>query len=235
MPVGATLAFVAFAVVRTGFVVRHQQAFVDQRAQCRGRHARCEFFVLHPIHRADDAECEHFVLAQCNFFTQVRRQRHPFALGVQADAAGQQVGQVEIEGFARIEQQGVAASQFHRGRPVESLHASDCPARAQPLDSVADHPILGEFVMASPLTNEQANALLDLLSTNDKYRALFASDPAAALGQLPGAPKLPSDASPGCCLRPAKLADKRAIAEAREKILQGLVAMQPYIPKVLEA
>lgn len=89
--------------------------------------------------------------------------------------------------------------------------------------------------MPQPLSPEQANALLDRLSTDDKYRALFSSDPGAALGQLPGAPGLPADCEPGMCLRPTQLADKQAIAEAREKILQGLVAMQPYLPKLLEA
>ena len=40
--------------------------------------------------------------------------------------------------------------------------------------------------MPQPLSPEQANALLDRLSTDDKYRALFSSDPGAALGQLRG-------------------------------------------------
>jgi putative modified peptide len=89
--------------------------------------------------------------------------------------------------------------------------------------------------MADQLTGEQVNALLDKLSTDDDFRDLFTRDLGAALQQLPGKPGIPKDCQPGGCLRPVKLADKATIAKSRQKMYEGMTAMQPHIPKVLEA
>ena len=89
--------------------------------------------------------------------------------------------------------------------------------------------------MAQALNHEQASALLDLLASDDAYRQLFTSDLGAAFAKLPGKPAVPADVTKGCCLRPTALADKATIAQARLKMIEGLSAMQPYIPKVLEA
>ena len=88
--------------------------------------------------------------------------------------------------------------------------------------------------MAQVLNNEQATALLDKLSSDDTYRELFTNDLAAAFAQLPGKPSVPKDLSPGCCLMPVKLASKATIAQSKQKMIEGMSAMQPYIPKVLE-
>lgn len=85
------------------------------------------------------------------------------------------------------------------------------------------------------LTGDQVNALLDKLSSDDAYRKLFTTDIGAAFAQLPGKPEVPSDVKKGCCLQPVTLADKATIAKSRQKMYEGITAMQPYIPKVLEA
>ena len=89
--------------------------------------------------------------------------------------------------------------------------------------------------MANQLTGEQVNALLEKLSTDDKFRTLFTDNLGAALKLLPGAPGIPDNVQPGGCLRPVKLADKDVIAKSKQKMYEGMTAMQPHIPKVLEA
>ena len=88
--------------------------------------------------------------------------------------------------------------------------------------------------MPQVLNTEQATALLDKLSSDDSFRDLFAKDLPAAFAQLPGKPAVPSDLTDGCCLRPVKLASKETMAQSKQKMIQGMSAMQPYIPKVLE-
>ena len=60
--------------------------------------------------------------------------------------------------------------------------------------------------MANELNSAQIDALLDLLSSDDDYRALFVRDLGKALERLPGKPGIPANVTPGSCLRPSQLA-----------------------------
>ena len=69
--------------------------------------------------------------------------------------------------------------------------------------------------MAGTLTPEVADKLLDKLSSDDKFRDLFAKDPDAALAQVGHkAPKSGKTA----CVRCKKLADKDAIKKSRDAL-----------------
>lgn len=72
------------------------------------------------------------------------------------------------------------------------------------------------------LSKEVVAALLDKLGEDDAFRALFASDPAAALEQV-GAAK--ADAA-GCarCLKVTRLADKKTIRDSRTALTGQLTA-----------
>lgn len=85
------------------------------------------------------------------------------------------------------------------------------------------------------LTPEQVDALLQKLSSDDAFRALFQKDIGAAFQQLPGSPKPPSDLSPGCCLMPAKLASREQIAATRKALGADATSRVTYKPHLLEA
>lgn len=89
--------------------------------------------------------------------------------------------------------------------------------------------------MATELSAEQVDALLDLLSSDDAYRELFMKDLGAALQRLPGKPGVPDGVRSGGCLMPAKLADKEKLRRSRDRIRNDLTSRNAHIPKVLEA
>jgi putative modified peptide len=86
----------------------------------------------------------------------------------------------------------------------------------------------------STLTGEQVSSLLQKLSTDEKFRALFQSDLAAAFKELPGSPALPPDLKDGCCLKPKKLASAEKIAEASAMISEQLLGKRFFNPHMLE-
>ena len=69
-----------------------------------------------------------------------------------------------------------------------------------------------------------ANKLIELLSTDDEFRALFASDTLAALEQVGQAPTEELKAFVAECCTRVKLADKSVIAGAQDKILAMLTS-----------
>jgi putative modified peptide len=76
-----------------------------------------------------------------------------------------------------------------------------------------------------PLSDALANHLLDLLANDDAFRAVFASDPHAALlaagltaAQADAALEGPS------CLRVTELASKESIADARDRLKHSLTS-----------
>lgn len=89
--------------------------------------------------------------------------------------------------------------------------------------------------MNEALSREQVEALLGLLSSDDQYRELFQRDLETALARLPGAPAVPSGATPGSCLRPARLASKETLTRSREQLVGDYLAFGTLIPKILEA
>ncbi|MET4615243.1 putative modified peptide [Stenotrophomonas sp. 2619] len=73
-------------------------------------------------------------------------------------------------------------------------------------------------MLPSTLTSEDAIRLLDLLSTDDTYRALFEKDPAQALGRISAhAGALATD-----CAAAGPLASKEAFTAARAQLLEHL-------------
>ena len=86
----------------------------------------------------------------------------------------------------------------------------------------------------STLTSEQVDALLQKLSTDDNFRALFQSDLAAAFKQLPGSPPLPPGLDQGCCMMPGKLASAEKIGETRKAIAAKLLGLDFLKPHILE-
>lgn len=84
------------------------------------------------------------------------------------------------------------------------------------------------------LTAEQADALLDKLSSDPAYRELFQKDIVAAFAQLPGQPSPPADLKPGCCLDPKTLAPPEQIKATREALSKSLTSLVQYIPHLLE-
>lgn len=101
----------------------------------------------------------------------------------------------------------------------------------------------GEGKKTAPLDPKIADRLLDLLSTDDGFRELFAKDPKAALGQVGyqadatvaargenAAEALAS--SDGCC-KVSALASKEVILEARDAIRSMLTSnMSQIIPQL---
>ena len=89
-----------------------------------------------------------------------------------------------------------------------------------------------------PFPAAAAAQLLELLSTDDGYRSLFASDKAAALKQLGLSDDFIVQALDGgeSCLSFGTLASKQDIAAARAMLLAQLVGVNPYDhPFCLEA
>lgn len=70
----------------------------------------------------------------------------------------------------------------------------------------------------SPLSTEVASRLLDLLATDDDFRARFLSDREAALASVGAAP----DQTGIYCDPITKLASKEAFAAARDALLADL-------------
>jgi putative modified peptide len=71
----------------------------------------------------------------------------------------------------------------------------------------------------APMHPDVANRLLDLLSTDDDFRTLFARDARAAIEQVGG------DAAGGECMQLAEgqaLASKEQIAADRQKLMQAM-------------
>lgn len=70
-----------------------------------------------------------------------------------------------------------------------------------------------------PLPDHVVDQLLDKLSTDDAFRALFERNPEAAFERL-GYPPTPEQLT---CCRATKLADKGAIAAVREEMRNLLI------------
>jgi putative modified peptide len=85
--------------------------------------------------------------------------------------------------------------------------------------------------MATPLTPELVDKLLDKLGSDEQFRADFQDDPEAAMLQL-GAP---ADFVYGGCMRPKPLASKEAISRARELLRDTLLGKSGHAPLCLEA
>lgn len=77
-----------------------------------------------------------------------------------------------------------------------------------------------------PLAPEVADRLLDLLSSDDKFRTEFAKDPGAALQSSLGlAPQQTQAALAGAsCLRVTSLASKEEVQAARDELRGSLTA-----------
>jgi putative modified peptide len=84
------------------------------------------------------------------------------------------------------------------------------------------------------LTPEQVDALLDKLTNDPAYRALFEQDKKAAFAQLPGSPLPPTDLEPGCCLEPKTLASPEKLKATREELSKNLTSFVSYLPHLLE-
>lgn len=80
----------------------------------------------------------------------------------------------------------------------------------------ADHP---------PLDPKVADKLLELLSTDDEFRASFKENAEQALNQI--GYTLPTGASPLRCTNVDELASKREIAESREALKASLTGTTP--------
>lgn len=83
-------------------------------------------------------------------------------------------------------------------------------------------------------TAEQADALLERLINDQAFRDLFMDDIAAAFQKLPGRPKPPPGLSPGCCLRPDKLATPEQLRRTREALQGELTSKVNYLPHLFE-
>ena len=85
-------------------------------------------------------------------------------------------------------------------------------------------------VAPAGLETKVANRLLDLLSTDDAFRALFVSDTKSALevaGYIHADDRLPN---PAICFWPTtgKLASKEDLSAAREKLMTVICSIQSY-------
>jgi putative modified peptide len=85
----------------------------------------------------------------------------------------------------------------------------------------------------APIDPQVADRLLDLLSTDDAFRKLFARDPGKALAQA-GVVKVAGEASPESCFWGiTQLASKTQIAQARDEIrlmlTRGLALTAPQL------
>lgn len=90
--------------------------------------------------------------------------------------------------------------------------------------------------MSNTFSPEVADALLDKLSTDDNFRALFEKDPAAAMASIGHRPpsstdkaSLAASADPVLCcnLKAGKLADKETIKAGRNKLRAALMRPLP--------
>jgi putative modified peptide len=91
-------------------------------------------------------------------------------------------------------------------------------------------------VGAPALERKVVNRLLDRLSTDDAFRALFETDTQAALEAVGYVHPDASVAHPGLCLHTDKLASKEAIAAQREKLTRSLNAVVNFLcPQDLQA
>lgn len=70
--------------------------------------------------------------------------------------------------------------------------------------------------MTVNLSDRVADQLLDRLATDDAFRGLFVSDPAAALRAL--GPEAETFAAAAPCMQVTALADKDAILQARDSL-----------------
>lgn len=87
-------------------------------------------------------------------------------------------------------------------------------------------------VGAEPMTSSAANRLLDLLSTDDDFRALYVSDIEAALALVGcNRPDDPNAAWAGFCYRvnAERLAPKEHFKQARQKLLGELTVPMLFI------
>lgn len=87
------------------------------------------------------------------------------------------------------------------------------------------------------LADDTADRLLDLLSTDDDFRAKFQQDPRAALASIGHAPAADQNVVEGAwmCCKVASLASKEDIARARGQLRSMLVSSQMgYQPISLE-
>jgi putative modified peptide len=80
-------------------------------------------------------------------------------------------------------------------------------------------------VGAPALELSVVNRLLDMLSTDDAFRALFETDTQAALEAVGYVHPDPLVAHPGICLHTDRLASKESIAAQRPKLLRTLNAI----------
>jgi putative modified peptide len=83
----------------------------------------------------------------------------------------------------------------------------------------------------TPFAPELVDKLLDKLSSDDKFRAVFEQDPESALVEL-GAPK---QFNFGPCLRPKKLASKDEIKRTRDLVRNKLLGIGNHEVHCLEA
>jgi putative modified peptide len=84
------------------------------------------------------------------------------------------------------------------------------------------------------LTTEQADALLDKLTNDPDYRALFQKDVGAAFAQLPGKPAAPANLEEGCCLKPKSLASPEQLKASRAKLAGTFTSLVEFLPHLLE-
>lgn len=83
-------------------------------------------------------------------------------------------------------------------------------------------------------TPEQANALLDKLTNDAAYRALFQKDKRAAFAQLPGSPTPPAGIESGCCLDPKELAPPEQLKATRDALFGTLTSKVQFLPHLIE-
>jgi putative modified peptide len=83
-----------------------------------------------------------------------------------------------------------------------------------------------------PLPREVVARLLDKLGSDDAFRELFVTQPAAALKQC-GAPE-PDDASRCVCIKKGeKLADKETIRRTSQLLSTELSALDLHVPQLI--
>lgn len=79
---------------------------------------------------------------------------------------------------------------------------------------------------AEKLSAALVGALLEKLSSDDDFRALFVKSPEAALAELGYVP-VDKALSPAACLQVSALASKEQIRESREELRSTLSAILP--------
>lgn len=86
------------------------------------------------------------------------------------------------------------------------------------------------------LTQEQTDVLLDKLSSDMDFRALFQDRPEEALKQLPGPPvQVPLGGRGSSCMRPRQLMSAEQIAAIRDKLAAQFTAQSSFIPHIVDA